>query len=166
MTTSWTPISEGCDENRWENAQSHYMITSSSFRGNLQLGPVLPGGNNCQFVTSPKPAAIPTIKSFCGIKADGSLSKILMLFGKKKELRIHLFMHRYSVCDMGQVISALKWIWSGSFMQHLLSACFVPGARMEAWFLLLGKFTILVILRDPSHLCLRGHWEFCSCLYA
>lgn len=51
MTISWIPISEGYDENRWENAQSHYMTTSNSFRGNLQLGPVLPGGNSCQVVS-------------------------------------------------------------------------------------------------------------------
>ena len=58
-----------------------------------------------------------------------------------------------------------KWIWSGSFMWCLLSACFGSGAMIEAWFLLLGKFTILVIFRAPSNLCLRGQWEFCPCLY-
>ena len=50
-------------------------------------------------------------------------------------------------------------------MWCLLSACFGSGAMIEAWFLLLGKFTILVIFRAPSNLCLRGQWEFCPCLY-
>lgn len=142
------------DSNRWPNLLGPYLwrmqwahrTTHSLTKWSLATLSVRTSnwsqsylGDNCQLVTPPKPATNPTVKLFFEI-AERSFLKILMLFGKRT--RVDSFtIHKYSLCDMEQVISILQMNLSGS-MQCLLSACFGSRTMIEAWFLLLRVHNI------------------------